>query len=540
MATPPVTPSISAPAPAPAPVAAPAPVVTPAAPIVAPAAPVVSAPVADAPAPVVTDIPAPVVAPAATEAPTQPKAADFEDPAEFLGAHSKWERDNAEWLEKNLAKPAEASATPEVEAAKVEEDSKIEEAVIPEDVPAPTPAALDKLIKGDEALKAALEANPKAKGELMKMARELAEAKPIASLFPTVESAQFAQQTANEYVGLRSKFEMAVESGDINDAFTSFVDQFTIIGTDGKPVLDAKGQPQLAEDFNLLTSHIRQLDIDGNISELTERLEAAKAGTYQYKSDAARERDEQRLMAFEFIKDDAVTEDKPDYSALPEQTRKDLETRDARIKELEDAQKGKEQGQTKEAKAATRQQWETDFGREHAKSLLTQSEAVIKDLRAAGALIPPWMLTVKGPDSNVPVFYLNVLNKFKAAIKADAYTQKQAKSFQMLTPTPENLKARVEYFDGLAKQHLRTIIVDEVRTQVKKEEPEAASPVAEPNPSIEPRGGAAPAPVTGMTQEQARDTAREQLAKEIPGWTDLDPSERNGYVLTRIARLMRK
>jgi hypothetical protein len=536
-------PAVSAPAPTPAPVS------TPAAPASAPETPAPVAPAADPAAPASEAAPAAPAA-AATTRPAKPKREDFgeEEGGRYLTAHSKWEQEDAAWSEANPngeAAPAaevkaEDAADPNAKLA--EENADLDLSKLPAEDAAVTPQALQELLTGDAALTAALEANPAAKGKLFQMARRNAEMEPIAKLFPTVQSAEFAQKTAGEYVGLRSKFEMAVVQPEkIGDAFDAFVDQFRIMGADGKPVLDASGQPKLAEDFNMLASHMRQLDIEGSLSEIKARLEA---NTYQ--NPAMKERDEQLAFAYELIQDAGNFHDRPDYSHLPEAERTALEEREAKVRAAEEALAAKDgtaktAAQKAELKAAA-DKGEKDFLAGHSKYLATTLEATVKEMRDAGAHIPQWMLEYKAPGQSMSTFGQNVINRLVQVVKSDPYLDAQSNKLQRAharNPTPETLRDRLDFFNGIAKDNLRSIVLDELKTGVKKSAPAPSATAPEaPNPSNEPRGGGgAPAPVA-MTQESAMKMAREQLAKELPHWDAMDAAQRNSYALTRMSQIM--
>src|ERR1700732_1741533 len=204
--------------------------VVPAAPAAAPA-PAAPASAAPTPAPSTPAVASPGAAPAAGAPPSTPQgpqppakldASKFSNAVESYQAEVTWKQeleafraenpnveitDESPWpTEKPAeateaapeAKPAEEAAKPAEGGAKpAEPEAGSEDYSLDEPAAPLTPQALNDLLKGDAALKAAIEANPAAKGALFKMAREHAELSQFKGIFAGKQAAEFARDTAN-------------------------------------------------------------------------------------------------------------------------------------------------------------------------------------------------------------------------------------------------------------------------------------------------------------------------------------------------------
>lgn len=566
MATPVITPPPVAAAPA---AAAPVP-----APVPAAAPPAASAPATATPA--VTPAPAGAPPSSAPQPPAKLNPGEFRDAvesyqaevtfrqelAEFRAAHPEVEiTDDSPWASDKPAeaapaevKPGEAPAeVPAAEAAPAEAEAKPAEAdteqfSLADDV-AITPQMVNDLLKGDETLKAAIEANPAAKGAIMKLAREHAELSQFRGIFPSADSAKFARDKANRMVTLSAQIQAGAESPEkMGAAFDNFAQEFAVMGADGKQVLDEQGQPLFADDFYAFNEHIVDRYINGTLPDVEARLAANK-----YPDDATRERDQDLKLALDIIKGDIHPQTgpkaDPDLSSLSEDARKEVQTRLDEAKRIETANAEKEKGAGKRDRAAVRQEGTQKFYADAGKRTFDQAKQIVEKLRAAGAVIPQWQLDAKVPGQNYSAFDNQVGMAIESHIKADPYLTNQQIELELQylnSPTPENHQARVTAFDAIlqAKDHHGKSLLNRIVTKLVRQfgsqvqDGAKTTTVADaPTASREPAQGGAVRP-KAMTPDDAYRTAESQLAKEINGWQNMEQSERISHILGRQRQLM--
>ena len=569
MATTPVVPAAvpAAPAPAPAPAAAPpaaSPAPPPASP--APAAPSPTAqPVAGAP-------PTTTAAPSGPQPPAKLNPGEYGNATDSYMAEVQWKQDLAAFKEANPDVPVtdespwegtEAPATetpaaePEVKSAEGEtkpaetETAADAEPFTMDDGPAPlTPQALNDLLKGDEALKAAVEANPAAKGALFKMARENAELSQFKGIFPNKDAATFARDTANRTIGLRSQFQMAETPEGMSKAFDSFIQEFAVVGADGKQVMDETGQPVYGDDLYLFGEHVVDRYADSTLAEVEARIAAN-----QYTDDAQRERDNDLKLALSIIKDDlhpadpAAKQD-PDLSHLDENTRKEVQARLDEAKRIESENAAAKAGSKKQNREQVRTEGNAKFFADAGKRTFEQARGMVEKLRAAGAVIPQWQLDAKVPGQNYTAFDNEVGKAIESHIKADPYEsnkQMQLELQYIANPTPENLQARLSAFDAMlqsrddsGKSLLNRIVTKLVRQygqQASTAATAAAGTNKAPAASVEPKAGPAARPQQ-MSPDDAYREATKQLASEVKDWHSLGASEQMSQTLARQRRLL--
>lgn len=489
--------------------------------------------------------PAPESTPTAAPVNAEPQSADFGDDVEsFVKAHWEWEKQQGD-------KPVE---TPVTEEAKPEE-AKTEET--PEEKPEGTPAedpkvepesltpeSLNALFGEDEALKAAVEANPAAKGALFKMARENAKLGALAEVFPTKEAAEFAAEVANRTVGIKTAFQQAaIDPAKIGDAFDLFVDEFRIVDEKGQPVLDAAGNPKMGEDFDLLVNHLVTNYFDGEIADAEARLKGGKYG-----SETAKENDEALVQAYKFIKtfkDSSSTDlERPDLSDVPESVRSYYEKKDAELKEREAQAKGQKTEQARKEAQAARQAHESKVastvGGEFGKRLTEMIDERVK----GGLAIPQYALQAKDPATGMSYFAKDVYDTFlrKTVGIFDGKTKRFSggqpqlrdamAKLEMLPPSEQSAQQRVEFFRQLREDYLPGIIdrkVAEIQGQERTQRTAAAQKKETARASVppEPKGGTAPQPAP-MSMADAMKQAREAVTKESQGQyiSDADREER--------------
>lgn len=531
---PPAAPAAGTPAPAPTPSPAPAPTPAP------------------APAPVAT--PAPETAPQGGAPPATPaaapKAADYQGrEAEFLRDMRVWRRDHPGEEPAQEAQPAEpakpAEAAPEgaqpteaqPEAGKPEEAPKLPQQ------PAPvTPEVLNQMIAENPGFKALLDdpANGALKGRLFAMARENAELGPIGRIFPDVASAEFAQKTANDFVGLRTSFETAETPEQFQSAFDSFVDQFRVYDPQGNPMNEADGSPRLAPDFYKFSDHFIGQYIDGSIADIEARL-----ASNQYAQAEQKEADEHLLLAYKFIQEDAKAADRrqgeaaPSLDDLPPEQRTRLESWQKDLEDRERKLNESQQGQTKAQAQQARQQYTAELAHKSGARIKATVDQTVQELRDAGAYVPSYLL--ESPDGKtVPDFLKRVIDQFNERVRADALTRKNLVALEMAPPTPENLERRVSFMDKLYQKHLPGLvrgelnkITNRIADDLKQRNQERDAKAAQVTP--EPRATGVARTPDAMSQEASMEEAKRQVKQQFGN--TLDPGEFNARVLSKARQL---
>ena len=518
--------------------------------------------------------PAPAAAPQGPQPPPKLNPSDFRDAVDSYGAEINYRQQLAEFKAANPdvkiddespwikdqpgAAPSEApvaEAAPEAapEAAAADGEAKPAEDAEPfsmaEDAPI-TPQIVNDLLKGDETLKAAVEANPAAKGAIMKLAREHAELLPLREVFPAgVQSAKFARDKAQRFVTLSSQVQAGAENPEkMGTAFESFAQEFAVMGADGKQLVDERGAPVFADDFYAFNEHIVDRYINGTLPDVEGRLAENK-----YADDAARERDQDLKLALDIIKGDIHPQTgprpDPDLSNLSEDARKEVQARLDEAKRIEAANADRDKGAGKRNREQVRAEGTAKFYADAGKRTFDQVKQIVEKLRAAGAVIPQWQLDAKVPGQDYSAFDNQVGKAIENYITADPYLASQQVELQLqylTNPTPENHQSRITAFDQIlqSKDHtgkslLNRIVTKLVRqygSQVQDGAAAAAAPEA-PAASREPAQGG-PVRPKAMTPDDAYRMAEQQLAKEANGWENMGQAERLALTLGRQRQLL--
>jgi hypothetical protein len=478
------------------------------------------------------------------------------NPGVAIEDESPWTGTEAPPAETPAAEPGTETKTDETKPADAEtpkppEPGADDEPFGLDDAPAAlTPQALNDLFKGDEALKAAVEANPAAKGALFKMARENAELSQFKGIFPNKDAATFARDTANRTVGLRSQFQMAETPEAMAGAFNSFVQEFAVVGPDGKQVMDATGNPVYGDDLYMFGEHVVNRYADSTLAEVEERLAAN-----QYTDEAQRERDNDLKLALSIIKDDLHPAEPgakadPDLSHLPDDVRKEVQGRLDEAKRIESENAAAKAGAKKQSREQVRTEGNNKFFADAGKRTFEQARSMVEKLRAAGAVIPQWQLDAKVPGQNYTAFDNEVGKAIEAHLKSDPYEYN--KQFQLelqyiANPTPENLQARLSAFDAVlqsrddsGKSLLNRVVTKLVRqygSQASTATTAAAGTDKAPAASVEPKAGPAAQPHQ-MNPDEAYREATKQLASEVKDWHSLSASEQMSQSLARQRRIL--
>lgn len=515
-------PAVSTPAPS-------APVAAPPAPAASPAETTPQAPPAAAP-PSGDGTQQPPAA-AAPQPGAEPKQEDFPGDVEaFLDAHNAWDR-KQQGLEEE--KPAEQPA-PEAEAKPAEEAAKPAE-----QSDAVTPESLNSFLQEDAALKAAIDANPKAKGAIFEMARKYAVADPIAKRFAySDEAAQFAEQASGTMVEIRSGFLEALDSGNVEGAFSRFAEEFAERDKDGNPVKDAQGNIVYGEDFQMMNDHIVDTYFAIEMGDLKQAIDAG-----QFPNEDAKEQAEMTLQALQWVLDWKAGKltGAPDLSKITDpNARAYYEAKEKELAEREQKLNGVGKEQDSAQRKQQRQDFEVAVQRKVGGSVGRRLDQMIKEEADAGVFIPSYVLEAKDPKTGISLFAQKMLDRFAEAtygrvdqatgkvVGGVSFIRNQMKSLARRAPSPQAEQDRVDFAMKLIDAHLPAIFKDELRQIQRKAQSdsqrrgaghEAAAQLTE----REPRGGGAPTGPKPKSAQDAMQMAYKEVDEQFP---DLMPAER--------------
>jgi len=478
--------------------------------------------------------PATPAQPSAPAEGAEPQQADFPgDVVGFLEAHNAWER-KRDGLDQPAADQASQAQPAEGEQPKPED----QQPKIPEPEQSLTPESLNALAEKSPELKAALEASPEVKNALFAMARKNAQLAPIGELFPNLEAAKFAAETSNTMVNLRTQFMEAIDSPEsFPAAFEQFADEFAIKDKDGKPVLDAAGNPTYGEDFQMLNDFI--VDTYHGI-EIADLEAAQQAGKFAAGDGSA---DDMALQALKYLKDwkaGNAEGQKLDLTGLPQDQMAILEARKRAVKEREEALEGKGKQQNAEQRKQERANYELSVQKKVGGSVGSRLKAMIDEHEKAAVFIPSYVLDAKDPETGISVFAKTLLDTFEEktygrvdrktgkVIGGVAYIRDQAKMLARRPPSPEAEQARVDFANRLIDEHLPAIFDAQLREIQKKDiadrsKRQGSVQAREQMAEREPKAGGGAAAAKPTTPQEAMAEAYKWVDQNFP---DLSPAER--------------
>jgi hypothetical protein len=479
----------------------------------------------------------------------RPQSHDYQgDITKFNLDLDAWEAANPE----GEAKPAETKEQPD--AAAGEQDGAQAEAgeIADETADASTPEALNSLVTATPGAKEFLESNPKFKGALFEMSRQLARTQPIADVFPTVEDATFANETANRTVSIKSAFEGSVGSPDrIGDAVGMLLDEFVVVDDKGNPVLDADGEKQYGEDAKLMADYFADAKYEAMTGELKEAVASGKLNEHQQRNYQA------ALEAWDFLKNFNAQSDfergLPDDGEMDDPTRAWVSQERERIRkereEIEGNQRTQQTAQQKQEQAsydkANRISAAKHFGGEMDKLLKTAIDS--------GVHIPEFLLKEVDPATGVNTFVYGVYDRFMMDTIGWSERQKRfipGKGIPRLKeqylrlgaakPSEANQRAAQEFFGRTVADHLPKIFnarLKEIEQYSRSERNRAAQKTGQARANVAPEiaGGSTSRQHT-MTDDQAMKQAYADVDKEYAG-KFLDSSKRTELAVERWVKL---
>lgn len=570
----PVTPvSVAAPAASSAPVS---PASAPVVPVSTPS----STPVATPETPVSSPAtPESTPAPAAPAAPYDPKTApapptntDYpnttDGQAKFATDMNRWYREHPDGAPAAVD-PAAVAAEGNNETPKTADQAEVaaannEAKTAEPDVAAATPQALAEMMESSPALKAAFESDPKAKGAIFKMARELAEVAPIRAIFPTEGDAKFAQEYSGNMVGLKTAAMRMIDNPDNAPAFLDLYDsQFARTDATGNPILDAQGKPTYDADRDTTIGAIFNREVQsynqrftGEIADLKTKL----AGNYP--SDMARNADQQRLDNLEYATTalnvleqirsgeffnaappeppaDATTEQKAWFEGQKAELAKQRQ-------ELEDKQKGA----NREDRTAATQAFQNNVRGDMGISVGTVIGTSLKAITDSGVYIPEFYMQQKYIDPSTGKetqtadiaarLFLQFENELNRPGSRSLLDQTQ---HELLPQNDQTREIRKAWYARKASEIMPGLVqkeVDRIQSLVKLDQTKQADMLRKRNEvaSPEPSTGGSSLP-QGASREQVL-AAAEAAAKKDPGFAAASPTEKQARIITQVHRMGKK
>lgn len=543
----------------------------------APAAPA-SPPPSSAPVSAPVAPPAPVSAPVAPPAPYDPKTApappkntDYpnttDGQAEFASQMNRWHREHPEGEKAPIEAPPAPAQTPEEKALA---DAQPADAPKPPAAPevAATPQALAEMMESTPAFKDVLEANPKVKGQVFQMARELAAAKPITEIFPSVDDAKFAQEYSSNMVGLKTASLRLANSPETSGEFLEMFDsQFAQVKADGTPVTDETGKPVYDSDRDAVRGAIfnaRLSEVSAPMVSEIASLETKLKGAYP--SDFARNQDQNRLdnlkyaqTALEvipsildgsFFDGDAPeppTDATPEQKQWFEQQKADL----AKQKQDLDDQK---KGASKEERTATAAKFNsavrTDMGTSAGDVIRNSLKAIVD----SGTYIPEFYMQEKyvgadGKETGTSAIGVRLFQQFENELyRPGSRTLLEMTNHELLPQNDQTREIRKNWYARKASEIMPGLVqkeVDRIQDLVKLDQTKQAErlakqrEVAQPEPST--GGSSLPAAASREQVLQAAEENAKKFAKqEGTNWETLPGNEKQARIITQTHRLQRK
>lgn len=458
-------------------------------------------------------------------------------------------------MEHPAAEPAPGEAKPgEAEAPKPAEAQPAAEPV----AQVATPQAVEEWMTKDPAFKAALDASPALKSQIMETARQAAAAAPVLEIVPTREEAEYAVETANRFTGLRSDFMLSVENPDLGEqAWGNFVDLFKVTDAEGKPMLDANGQPKLGEDFNFIAQKFTTGALSDAAQQYESKYQALKqrVETGVYPNEAAREADRAALQtaeyshaAYKFVLEDLAKEADPvgALPQLPADATPEQKAFQAKLQEQHDALNKDRQTSSKAGRVQARQQFETKMNQAWGAGIGEQLDNWMKAAEARGEFIPrvvleqKWVDPTTGKPTNVSNFAAQVAIEFKAKTNSIGTVFKKLRDLESLPPGPQAEAARAAYYADLRTKYLGPIIEkhvkriqDGIREQAAAVNSKTEDVVKVARVEPQTGGGASSKTLTGAQLEaEAR-----KLAEADPSWAQSSERERVSLLIQAKTRL---
>ena len=506
---------------------------------------------------------------AAPAAPQAPKNTDFpntpDGQVQFLSELKKWEKEHPKPAGEGASAAASGVTADDKAAAAqlgAQPGEKPAAEAAPEAPAAPvTPQALAELMEKAPALKAALEGSPEAREALFGMARRTAELEPIAKIFPTVGDAEFAQQHAQELVGLKTLSMRALDRPEtVPELLGAFDSQFAIVDGEGKPVLDAQGRPTYAGDRKVFQDALVARDLSGYKETITPQLEQLKAklanGVYPH--EAARALDQKKLESLEYAQlalqvvdqirsgewfqesaPEIPADASAEFRAWAEQERARL---DAQQQELDGKKKSATEQERQQQRAAYQNAVRGDMGM----TVGTMIGQKLREIMDAGVYIPEFYLQEKyrdasGRETNTAAIAARLFHQFENELmKPGSRTLMEITQHELLPENDQTRSIRKDWYARRAAEIVPRLVqaeVDRIQGLVRIDQEKQRGRQAERSQAAqpEPHSGGSATP-QGASEQQLR-TQAEEMAKKDPQFASATPSEKQARIVTQYNRL---
>lgn len=406
-----------------------------------------------------------------------------------------------------------------------------------------------------------LEADPELKGPIFAMARDLATAKPVMEIFPTVGDAQFAQQHAQELVGLKTLSMRAVDRPEsVPELLGAFDSQFAVVDKDGKPVLDAQGKPTYAADRKVFQDALVGRDLAGYKDTMAPQIEQLKAklGSGVYPNAAAKALDEKKLSNLEYAQlalqvvdqirsgewfQDAPPEIPADASAEFKQW---AEQERARLDEEKKKIAGDKQGANAEQRAQQRQVFQGNVRGDMGTVTGTVIGQKLREIVDSGVYIPEFYLQEKfrGPDgkeTNTAAIAARIFQQFEAELmKPGSRTLMEITGHELLPENDQTRGIRKDWYARKAAEIVPRLVqaeVDRIQGLVKVDLEKQKGRTAERNGAAQPEPHSAGSGLPQGASEQQLRSQAEEMAKKDPQFASASPSEKQARIVTQYNRL---
>jgi hypothetical protein len=421
-----------------------------------------------------------------------------------------------------------------------------------------------KLLEGKPERKAFLDGDPEFKAAVFETSRQMAEAKPILDMVPTVDDARFMQENTAAMVGMRRSAMLAVEdTSSLPQFFEQFDSQFAVVDKDGNPVLDAAGKPSYAADREIIVGGLVGREMERVSAELTPQIEQLKRqlATGVYPNEAAKAMAQKQLEDMEwgaqligllpavldgsFLKQVAPEipgDASAEFKTWAEGERKRIDEDNAKLDE-------KKRDTGKETRKTERAQFESSIRGESARGAGDIIGTALKAEMDGGVYIPEFYLQEKwrdpatGQDSNTSALAMKVFTQFEKQLRQPgSRTLMTITEHELLPRTPQTKEMRSTWYRQQAAKIIPGLVkaeVERIQQLVQVDQDKLAGQhrqrqqVAQP----EPNSGSSSLP-QGLTENQLT-TRAEELASKRPDWAGANRGERQALILTERKRIQR-
>lgn len=477
-----------------------------------------------------------------------------------MKADHEWRKTHPEG--EKPAAPVEPAPAPGAEAAPAEAVKPAEGA---EGAPAvaATPQQLADLMQKSPEFGAFMEAHPEVKGPVFQMARKLAEAEPILAIAPTLGDAQFLQEYAASQVALKTASLRTIDNPESVPEFLNLLDsQFQQVDQDGKPKLDAGGQPIYDPDRAAVLGGIVNRELQSYATQLGTELEQLKTklGGY-YPSEAARNADQQRLDNIEYLqvaldvinqfRDGTYFETGPPElpaDATEEQKawfKQQTDELARRKQELDNERKGASKEERTAARATFSSNVRSDLGLSAGNVIATALKAV----EDSGAYIPEMYKQEKYRDSsgreyNTPRLATELFIQFENELmKPGSRSAMDIAQHELLPQNDQTRQIRKDYYARKAAEMIPGMVdkaVARIQDLVKVDQSKQQARLEERRRATNPEPATGSSSLAAGASDAQILQAAEDAAKKLPEFAAASPRDQQAMILTQRHKLLRK